>query len=80
MTGKKTFEMCVAEILKYEEKNFFEPKYLFISPVTYKHLKDYVMKQGMFCIARELGHSTEYFRGPEIIVCDIEDDEIIVGG
>lgn len=85
MTGKKTFEMCVAKIQEYEEKNFFKPKYLFINPITYKHLKDYVMEQGMFCIARGLGqrkewHSTECYMGVEIIICELGDDEIIVGG
>ena len=79
MTDKETFEKCLTEIQKYEKKNFFAPKYLFINPTTYEHLKDYVKEQG-FYIARELGHITEYFMAVEIIVCDIKDDEIIVGG
>lgn len=78
--GKSIYDYAMLEIQLYREEKMCDPKYIFINPITYKHLKDYVKKQGMFCIARELGHSTEYFRAVEIIVCDIEDDEVVVGG
>ena len=67
-------------IFLYEEKTTHKPKYIFMNPITHKQLRDYLDAKCIFAIARELGPTTEYFMGVKIIVCDIEDDEIIVGG
>lgn len=78
--GKSIYDYAMLEIQLYREEKMCDPKYIFMNSVTHKQLRDYLDAKCIVAIARELGHSTEYFMGVKIVVCDIEDDEIIVGG
>lgn len=80
LIGESTYKFALLQKELYIEKELQDPKYMFINRNTYNQLRDYVMGNNLFCIIRELGHSEEIFMGMKIVICDIEDDEIIIGG
>ena len=80
LIGGSLYKFALLQRELYIKKEIKDPKYMFINRNTYNQLKEYVIGNNLFCIARELGHSEEFFMGMKIVICDIEDDEIVVGG
>lgn len=70
---ERIFEKCVSKIAEYNNKNLRLPKYLFINSYTVEKMFTYYSSHSRLIAIKR-------FMGAKIVICGIEDDEVIVGG